>query len=84
MGRTIYQDVEVEIDVDDVLSEISDNDLRELCEARGVAAADLVAGEGDPTPERMVTDAEMAARQLPHCPQAIKDLLWRVHGRALP
>lgn len=80
--------VSVHIDAEDVLEELSDTDIEKELKRRQKTLAlsvPLGAGDGDATfLQRLVDQAEFAARGLPDCPAQIKDLLWHVHGRALP
>jgi hypothetical protein len=84
MGRSHF--VNVPVDVDDLLSDLSDSELREVFEAhfpREKVIALQGMGDGDKPLSRTVEDAYLAAKALPDCPQPIRDLLWRVHGRAI-
>lgn len=85
MGR--YISVDVEVDVYDVLESLEDHEIVEILgERKGSELALPVAtgsGPGDPPPSRYVEAAFLAAKALPDCPPAIKDLFWHVFGRAL-
>ena len=80
--------VRVHIDADDVLEELSDSEIEEELKRRRKTvdlSVPLGAGDGDASfLRRLVDQAEFAARSLGDCPMPIKDLLWHVHGRALP
>lgn len=74
--RYITKEVEVEVDMDDF-------DNEELIDALRSREA-LVSAPSAPEPaNRYIERAYLFARDMPDCPQAFKDLLWHVHGRAI-
>ena len=73
---------EIEFDPGDYLHEVRTNELiAEL--ARRDKVVPPGAGDGDISSSRRVEEAFIAAKAMPDCPQAIKDLFWYVHGRAM-
>jgi hypothetical protein len=80
MGRTVYVDAEVAVDLDDVQTE----DLMAEMEDRGA----LSSTASDLTPQQtswLIERAYLDARAMPPgvLPQSLRDLLWKVHGRAI-
>lgn len=73
--------VDVEIELDDLAYDLDLEDLRYLAEKKGVIL--VSAGQGDPDKERLVEDAYRAALAMADCPAAFRELLWKVHGRAI-
>lgn len=85
--RNVSISVDAYVDPNDVLEGLREDDLIELFSRhvpdRGVLVP-LGIGDGDLSQLQGCVDrAFEAARAMPDCPQAIKDLLWRIHGRAI-
>lgn len=73
----------IEIEIEEYLHEVSTKDLVEELASRDKSVPRGM-GDGDTPASRYVEDAFLAAKAMGDCPQAIKDLLWHVHGRAMP
>jgi hypothetical protein len=69
-------DVEVEVDVDEIVSDLDEEATRKLLDC-------IAKRSGDPTTERYVERAFLAALRLPDLPRELADLFWHVHGRAI-
>lgn len=78
--------ISVDIDADDILGQLSTREVEQLFKRhlpnQGVTVGPGL-GEGDKTSERFVEAAYLAAKSFADCPQAIRDLMWHVHGRAI-
>jgi hypothetical protein len=84
MGFRRY--VSVDIDPDDVLGQMDTKEVVELFEQHFPRQSVIVRqgmGDGDKPLSRFIEDAYLAAKAMPDCPPAIRDLLWHVHGRAI-
>lgn len=73
----------IEIDIEDYLHEVSTKHLVDELARRDKSVPRRM-GDGDIPASRYVEEAFLAAKAMGECPQAIKDLLWHVHGRAMP
>lgn len=65
------------ITLDVEMDEFSDDDIREEYIGRGL-------GNAQAESEIVIESAFLAARDIPNLPQPIKDLFYKVHGRAMP
>lgn len=72
-------DVDIDIDVEELVGDMSAREKTELAKALGNQAP----GDGDPGAERIIETAYLAARRMATLPREIADLFWHVHGRAL-
>lgn len=84
MGHRHY--VSVDIDPGDVLGQMDETEIVELFEQhfpRQRVICRQGMGDGDKPLARFVEDAYLAAKAMPDCPPAIRELLWHVHGRAI-
>lgn len=80
----IDQYVEVAVDVDEVIRNMSDDEAREVARKAGAVPGALGFGQGDQARIRNIIDsAERALRAMPAVPPELKDLFWHVHGRAI-
>lgn len=77
---------EVEVDVDEVIERLSQKQVTELFKRhlpkQGVSVPQG-SGDGDKRLDHYIEDAYRAAKAMPDCPAAIRDLFWHVHGRAI-
>lgn len=77
-------DTYVDVDIDDIVSELDTDELRQLAIARGVLPEGLGCGDGDESRLRgMVDGAERALRRMQNAPRELLDLMYHVHGRAI-
>lgn len=73
--------VSIDVDLNDVLSRLDDDEVRELLSDYGAPA---FVGEGDAARrEHIIERAYTVALNLPELPREIRDLFWLVHDRAL-
>lgn len=82
----IFASVNVEVDISEVIEELSD---KQLTEVLGVVSDRLQLSKplADVSPseiEALTERAYLAARNVPGLPRAIADFFWTVHGRAIP
>ena len=81
-----YITVSAEVDVEDVIEDIPvtllEKELKRRAPRTGLTVEHGM-GEGDIQPQRYVESAFLAAKALPDCPQALKDMFWHVFGRAI-
>lgn len=73
--------ISVEVDLD----EFDDDDIRDEYNSRKLGkkgAPNIEAG--DPGFDVIVERAFLAAREMPGLPLEVKDLFWKIHGRAIP
>ena len=75
--------VVAEVDVHDMLEELDSWELDLLERALKARAASGEKPTGDPDADKFVEQAYLVAKAMPACPPAFRDLLWRVHGRAI-
>lgn len=85
INQTVYTEVDVDIDLVDVVKDLSASEkaelMKELC---GGTAVPFGFGDGDSDRIRNIIErAYLAAKTLPAIPREIADLFWIVHGRAL-
>lgn len=76
--KRIYVEKWVEVEVDP--GDFSDDEIIEICKARGIPVA------GEPSEiDALVEKAYLDCRAAPvgSIPQSVRDLLWKVHGRAI-
>lgn len=85
--RYVHVSVDADVNPDEVFDSLTDNEKAELFSKhmpRTGVVVPLGAGEGDQSiVNRYIEQAHLAATQMADCPQAFKDLLWHVHGRAI-
>lgn len=78
--------VSVEVDPEDILSDLSDKEVLQIMQRRlprqGVAMPEGF-GEGDASMDSYVERAFLAAKRMANVPREIADLFWHVHGRAI-
>ncbi|WP_019397242.1 hypothetical protein [Pseudoxanthomonas sp. GW2] len=81
---SIPVDTYVDVDIDEIVSELSAGEVAELAAACGVLPSGLGAGDGDDSRLRGIVDqAEAALRRMQNAPRELLDLLYHVHGRAI-
>lgn len=76
----------IDVDADEVIEQLSAREVAELFKRhlpkQGLSVP-MGSGDGDKRLDRYVEDAYRAAKSMPDCPPAIRDLFWHVHGRAI-
>ncbi|ENE1253985.1 TPA: hypothetical protein UM365_000548 [Stenotrophomonas maltophilia] len=73
--------ISVEVDLD----EFDDDDIRDEYNARKLGQlAETNVDAGDHGSDLIVERAFLVARSMSQLPSEIKDLFWKVHGRAIP
>lgn len=83
--KSVYAEVEVDIDLVDEAKRLSDDEKNTLMAALAGGGVPFGLGDGDQARIRAIVErAYLAAKQLPTVPREIADLFWHVHGRALP
>jgi len=81
---SIPVDTYVDVNIDEIVSELSAGEVAELAAARGVLPSGLGTGDGDDSRLRGIVDqAEAALRRMQNAPRELLDLLYHVHGRAI-
>lgn len=86
LTKTVYTEVEVDIDLVDEVKDMSAAEKAELMTALcGTSAVPFGLGDGDNDRIRNIIErAYIATKALPVIPRELADLFWIVHGRALP
>lgn len=86
ISKTVTVDVDVEVDIDDFLDDVENDDLVAECVRRGLGVDECFVDpsrDDDPTArESIIEQAYLCALRTP-MPQEIRDLLYKVHGRAI-
>lgn len=85
-----WVDADIDIELDDLASDLDAEHVAYLAEKKGLRF-NVGPGDGDASIDRVVEEAYRAARAMAYraaramadCPAAIRDLLWKVHGRAI-
>ncbi len=85
MARYITIPVDdIDLSMGELAEMLSDEQWSELCRLKGTAnGPEPGKGKGDPPESRYIEDAYLFALGMPDVPQAFRDLLWHVHGRAI-
>lgn len=77
-----YVTVDVDVDIEDVIDEMNEAELR-MVERRLRRIYGDHDSSGDPTSERIIERAFLVAKQMPNLPKELVDLFLKVHGRAI-
>lgn len=90
MNRTVRvtayvaEEVDVEVSLSDVIREADPDQLEEFAGEIDTQLSKSVSTAPGPFSRARIVDAAYhAARALPECPEPIRELFWRVYGRAL-
>lgn len=85
ISKTVYTEVDVDIDFDEIVSDISESEKAELlAKLIGTTSIPFGLGDGDvPRIQNIIERAYAAIKQVPNVPREVADLFWLVHGRAI-
>lgn len=82
--KTITTEVDVDIDIEDVVKDLSESEKNELMIQLAGGGVPFGLGQGDtPRINTIIERAYLAAKAMPSIPREVADLFWHVHGRAL-
>lgn len=82
MKRRSYITVDVEVDVDEVIDNLTPDEVAEIARDAGFEIRN--GGDGDRAlQENTIERAYLAVRRMAEVPREVADLFWHVHGRAL-